>query len=152
MKSKLLVAMITLAMGGTAYAKENWQGELFITVNNPACEANGVPVGDHYLSQFFPSGISNNGSFSYQSFIQRRNAETIKVSGRPAATKAFTGVGVTGRGEGYTTSGTYAAFAVSPAAFTVATKSLFITGQVNNFRHFAGCNVSFEGSFIRRIN
>ncbi|HVV62412.1 MAG TPA: hypothetical protein VHD14_11720 [Pseudolabrys sp.] len=63
----------------------------------------------------------------------------------------FTAYGVNGRGKGFKYNGAYA-LTVTPATIVVSTPVINVQGTLKNVFNTPGCNVSFRGVYVKRID
>jgi hypothetical protein len=154
-----LCALALFGFTSVAQAKVSWQGEVMVTaVSGAACAANKDAVGDNYLADFEPSGVTGNSANSFLSFLSRRSAFALKVAGSikptsPATTKAYTGVFVSGRGEFSTgPTGSFSGVTITPASIAATTDVVSIVATIANWQSDVGCTATIHGAFVLRRN
>ena len=151
MKSKLMALAFLVAMTSTASATVNWQGEIMVTTVSAGCAASGDLVGDNYLANYFPQGLSNNGTISWLSFFNRRSGWVMRFTST-AAGAIYNGTRLTSRGPVTLANGQILSFTRTPAVITATTQTIAITAQISNWLGGnTGCTVTIQGAFTRRV-
>ena len=152
MKSKLLALTFLVVITGAASARENWQGEVMVrALAGASCAANNLSVGDHYLSNYLPQGVSDNGPNSYLSFHSRRSAFAIRFSST-APDSAFVATRITGRGNFAASNGQLESFTRTPPTVTATTPTLVINAQISNWEGAPGCIATIRGAYVLRVD
>ena len=152
MKCKFLALTVLIAMTGAASAKENWQGEVMVrALAGASCAANNLQVGDHYLSNYLPQGVSDNGPNSFLSFHSRRSAFAIRFSST-APNSVFAAIRITGRGNFVPSNGQLESFTRAPATITATTPTLVINAQISNWEGAPGCIATIRGAYVQRVD
>jgi hypothetical protein len=157
----LLVSVPVSAFAADTQAA--WEGYMTNTKTTAACAGvGGANVGDTHASIYRPHILKTDNPSSYLSLLFLRaalglqnlsesSAHQMKGSGK------YEGFAVNGRGKSFTYGGTFSNFTVSAfptPAFPVVetTHDVLITGTINNLFNATGCDVSFKGIYVKRID
>ena len=143
-----------LAAGDTQAA---WEGYATNTASTAACAGiGGTSPSDTHVSIFRPH-INVSDTPTFLSMMHLRAAITLQNTSEATVHQMhgsgnYTGYGVNSRGKGFTyTGGTYS-LTVTPATITSSTTLVNITGTINNIWNTPGCNVTFKGVYVKRID
>jgi hypothetical protein len=149
-----------LTISTTGAAANVWEGFVTVTASTSQCSgagggAGGTAPGDTYVSIFRPK-IAVTDSPSYLSFVLLRAALTQQNTSESTVHQMngsgnYTGFGIGSRAGFGQYTGTYN-LAITPATITASTPSVMIDGTITNFFNTTGCNVTFEGAYVARID
>jgi hypothetical protein len=149
-----------LTISATSAAPQAWEGYATVTASTSQCSgagggAGGTAPGDTYVSIFRPK-IAVTDSASYLSFVLLRAALTQQNTSESTVHQMngsgnYTGFGIGSRAGFGQYTGTYN-LAITPATITASTSSVMIDGTITNFFNTTGCNVTFEGAYVARID
>jgi hypothetical protein len=151
------VSLALATLHGSAFAAPlTWEGYATVTASTTQCSGiGGTAPGDTHVSIFRPK-IASTDSPTFLSFVFLRGAQTQQNASEPTVHQMngsgnYTGFAIGSRAgfAGYT--GTYS-MAVTPAPVTALTPSVTIDGTITNYFNTAGCNVTFEGAYVQRID
>jgi hypothetical protein len=141
----------------TALAAVNvWEGYATITASSPQCSGTGgTNPGDTLVSIYRPQ-IASTDTPTYLSFVLLRAAFTQENTSEPTVHQMngsgnYTGFEVGSHAFFSQYTGTYN-LTVTPAIVTGLTPSVTIDGTIINFFNITGCNVTFEGVYVERID
>lgn len=143
-----------LAAGDTQAA---WEGYATNTASTAQCAGvGGTGVSDTHVSIFRPHILSTDTP-TFLSIMHLRAALTLQNTSEATVhqmhgTGNYTGYGVNSRAKGFTyTGGTYT-LTITPATIVASTPIVNITGTIKNVFNTAGCNVTFKGVYVKRID
>jgi hypothetical protein len=152
--SVFLFSIFLMANASVASAQDvNFRGTFVITKLNQACKDVGWVRGDLAPSQFVPGGVGDN-AFTGLSYFFTFFAEGYHYSGPYIDLTQGDSVVVFGAGVGPSAFSFNAGLklnSVKPGNITPNTSFLRIVGQIENFNGTSGCNITFRGSYNRRL-
>jgi hypothetical protein len=137
-------------------AVDVWEGYATITASSPQCSGtSGTNPGDTLVSIYRPQTASTDTP-TYLSFVFLRAAFTQENTSESTVHQMngsgnYTGFEVGSRALFSQYTGTYN-LSVTPAIVTASTPSVTIDGTITNFFNITGCNVTFEGVYVERID
>ena len=149
------LALATLASSALA-APLTWEGYATVTASTSQCSGiGGTAPGDTHVSIFRPK-IASTDSPTLLSFVFLRAAQTQENASESTVKQMngsgnYTGFAIGSRAGFAQYTGTYN-MTVTPAPITALTPSVTIDGTITNYFNTAGCNVTFEGAYVRRID
>ena len=145
------------SLPGSALAAANaWEGFATVTASTAQCSGvGGTAPGDTHVSIFRPK-IATTDTPSFLSFIFVRGAFTQENTSETTVHQMngsgnYTGFAIGPRAAFAQYTGTYN-LTLTPAIITAATPSVIIDGTLTNFYNVTGCNVTFEGAYVHRID
>ncbi len=153
------LACAMLAASGPALAKDSqlaWEGYATTTSSTAACAGiGGTGKNDTHVSIFRPH-IGAKDTDTFLSMMHLRAAITFDNTSESTVHQMhgsgnYTAYGINSRAKGFSYKGTYS-LTVSPASVTAATAIVNITGTLKNYFNTAGCNVTFKGVYVKRID
>ncbi len=147
--------------GAALAAATVWEGYATITASTPPCSGiGGTAPGDTHVSIFRPKlcalCIGPPDTPTYLSFVFLRAALTQENTSESTVHQ----MNGSGNYSGFLV-GSHALFSqytgaynltLTPVTITAATPSVIIDGTITNFLNTTGCNVSFEGAYVQRID
>jgi hypothetical protein len=155
-----LLAGLCLVTANAVQAKDTqvvWEGYATNTSTPPAaCSGiGGTGLADTHVSIYRPH-ISSTDTPTFLSMMHLRAALTLQNTTESAnkqmhGSGKYTGYGVNSRAKGFTYTGTYS-FTITPSTVTTSTSVVNITGTIKNYYNTAGCNVTFKGVYVKRID
>jgi hypothetical protein len=135
-----------------------WEGFLTNTANPPsACSTvGGTGKADTRVSIFRPH-IKASDTPTFLSIVQTRAAISFGNSNETSnpqmnGSGTYNGFGVNSRGKGFSYSGTFSNFVVTPNPVLSTTQVINVTGTLNNYFNTSGCNIKFEAVYVKRID
>jgi hypothetical protein len=163
------LALATLP-GAALAAPSTWEGFATITAATPQCSGingtgtgaglDGTATGAIHISIFRPN-IASTDSPTFLSFVFLRAALTLENATEATVHQMngsgnYTGFGIGSRAGFGQYAGKYnltvipdPLTAATPATITAFTPALTIAGTITNFFNTTGCNVTFEGVYVR---
>jgi hypothetical protein len=149
--AKIGVAAILLAATtSSASAIEVWQGHLFITGTNPACENADWKVNDYFNAVYRPAGLSDNGTSTLLALFKPRTAMTYAVSGALSGNGTYTATRIAPAGNAFEWNATYSNAVVGPGSVTDTTKTVVIRVRLTKFANSGNCALMLQGSLGKR--
>jgi hypothetical protein len=144
--AKAGVAGILLAAATTsASAIEVWQGNLFITVANPACAGNWT-ANQFFTAVYRPAGLSDNGPNTLLALFGQRTAMSYAVEGALSGNGTYTGRRfLSSAFFTFWENGTY-----SQATVTKIAKTVLVKVRLKKFGNSGDCTVTLQGSLGKR--
>jgi hypothetical protein len=133
-----------------------WEGYATVIASTPQCSGvGGTAPGDTHVSIFRPK-IASTDSPTFLSFVFLRAAVTQENTSESTVPQMngsgnYTGFAIGSRAGFGQYTGTYN-LTVTPAIVTASTPSVTIDGTITNFWNSTGCNVTFEGVYVERID
>jgi hypothetical protein len=156
-RGPMLAALALVTLPGVALAKPStWEGFATVTASTAQCSGvGGTAPGDTHVSIFRPK-IASTESPTFLSFVFLRSALTQENASESTVHQMngsgnYTGFSIGPRANFTQYTGTYN-LTVTPATVTVATPTVTIDGTITNYFNTAGCNVTFEGTYVQRID
>jgi hypothetical protein len=158
-RAALLAAAALGCASGAAHAADKqaaWAGLMQNTATTSTCASLGVGgtgVGDNHVSVYRPHILSTDTPtylaivFTRTEFTLANTSETANPQMNGSGTDTATIIDSRGKPGTYT--GSYTSIAVTPNPVTETTAYVTITGTINNYFNFAGCNVSFKGAYFQ---
>ena len=153
----LLTAPATLNSARAADTQAAWEGYATTTAATAQCAGiGGTGVGDTHVSIYRPHIVSADTP-TFLSMMHLRAALTLQNTSEATIHQMqgsgnYTGYGVNARAKGFTyTGGTYT-LTITPAVVAANTAMVNITGVIKNYFNTAGCNVTFKGVYVKRID
>lgn len=154
MKRLLFAAMMLVAVTAQAPSASaqlfEFRGVFVVTALNQACEEF-WDVGDTATARFFPPRMGDNGPYTILSYFFRFFAEKYTLP-KGNLTNKFKKVSGAAIGWGL---GTFEAkmrlTKLSPKNIKKSTTFIDMQGQIQDFDGLAGCNITFRGTFTRRV-
>jgi hypothetical protein len=151
-----LALALSSVSGSVLAAPEAWEG--YATVVSSALQCAGVDgtaPGDTHVSIFRPK-IANTDLPSFLSFVFLRAAVTQENASETTVHQMngsgnYTGFAIGSRAGFAQYTGTYK-LTLTPATITAETSSVTISGTFTNVFNTVGCNVSFVGAYVQRID
>jgi hypothetical protein len=172
MAGGISLALATLP-GAAVAAPSAWEGFATITAATPQCSGingtgtgagvDGTATGAIHVSIFRPK-IAITDSPTFLSFVFLRAALTLENASEATVPQMngsgnYTGFGIGSRAGFGQYAGTYnltvvpaTITAATPATISAVTDAVAITGTITNFFNTTGCNVTFEGVYVQRID
>jgi hypothetical protein len=147
---------LTYLPGAALAAPMAWEGYATVTASTAQCSGvGGTSPGDTHVSIFRPK-IAATDSPTFLSFVFLRAAVTQENTSESTVHQMngsgnYTGFLIGSRAGFAQYTGTYH-LTITPATVTVATPSVTIDGTITNFLNTTGCNVTFEGAYVERID
>jgi hypothetical protein len=152
MKRILLATVLLCGTAFSANAFDAWQGDLFITSVNAACDAASIKVGDYFRSTYLPAGVGVNPNETRLSFIGPRTAQQYHKSGLPYGNGTWEAARITGLTAFLTTfEATMTKAKSQPATPTETTQTVVLSGILSNFFDTPDCKVAFRGSLGHQV-
>ena len=145
-----IAGILLAAATSSASAIEVWQGNLFITAANNACNGTPWTVNTFFTAVYRPSGLSNNGGSTRLALFLTRYAATYAVSGALSGNGQYQATRITPAASVFDWSGTYAKASVKPASPTATTKTVVVKVQLAKFGNTGKCKVTLQGSLGKR--
>jgi hypothetical protein len=142
--------------GPALAAADAWEGYATVTASTAACSgAGGTAPGDTHVSIFRPK-IASNDTPTFLSFVFVRGALTQENISEDTVHQmngsgSYGGFAIGPRAGVVSYTGKYK-LTLTPAIITAATPSVIIDGTITNFFNTTGCNVTFEGVYVHRID
>ena len=142
--------------GSALAAPEAWEGYATVMSSTPQCAGvEGTTQGSTHVSIFRPK-IANTNSPSFLSFVFLRAALTHRNASKSTVHQMngsgnYTGFSIGPRAGFAQYTGTYK-LTLTPATIIPTTASVTILDMITNFFNTTGCNVSFEGTYVQRID
>jgi hypothetical protein len=155
----IATASILIVADALAATYAVWQGTAVITATTSACSAGlnertRIAPGATFLSVVRPRLLLSNGNNSRIAFNHDADGEFFLVLAGGltiAGPGTYTAYGVTPSGLLKTNvGGNYQNFTLTPAAPTLTTTFLTLTGAIQNFMFIPGCTVTFRAGYSRR--
>jgi hypothetical protein len=170
MAAGISLALATLP-GAALAAPSAWEGFATITAATPQCSGgtgtgaglDGTATGAIHVSIFRPK-IAGTDPPTFLSFVFLRAALTLENASEATVPQMngsgnYTGFGIGSRAGFAQYAGTYhltvvpaTITAATPATISALTDAVAITGTITNFFNTTGCNVTFEGVYVQRID
>jgi hypothetical protein len=150
------LALAYLLSGAALAAPQAWEGYATVTASTAQCSGvGGTSVGDTHVSIFRPK-IAVTDSSTFLSFVFLRAAVTQENTSESTVHQMngsgnYTAFAIGSRAGFAQYTGTYN-LTITPATVTIATPSVSIDGTITNFFNTTGCNVTFEGAYVERID
>jgi len=132
-----------------------WEGFATITASTPQCSgAEGTVPGTILVSIFRPKILSTDTP-TFLSAVGPRGAVDFKNTNESTVPQMhgsgnYQGFEVNNRALSTDYKGTYS-LTITPAAIITLTRVVTIAGTINNVANAAGCSVTFEGEYVRRL-
>jgi hypothetical protein len=145
-----------LTISTTGAAPQAWEGYATVTASTAQCSGlAGTTLGDTQVSIFRPK-IASTDLPTFLSFVFLRAAITQENTSESIVHQMngsgnYTGFAIGSRARFAQYTGTYN-LTITPATITAATPSVTIDGRITNFFNTTGCNVTFEGAYVQRID
>jgi hypothetical protein len=158
MKRLIAAALLTCGLAMPASAANDfvlWQGNMFLTAANAACNGGGWSVGNFFNAVLRPRGLGDNGTFTGFALYSTRNAQRYAVQNKGFVTGFYTGVTIyssAGFAGWDGTGGTLHSkltVQVSPTV-TAAHKTLTATVTITNFGNVENCTATVVGALYQR--
>jgi hypothetical protein len=157
----LVSAMIISAPGAglAADTQAAWEGFVTITASTSACAGlGGTGVSDTHVSIYRPHILSTD-TVSWLSIVHLRASLALgnlseSTIPQMQGTGSYAGHGLDSRALTYQYSGTNASysFTITPAVIAETTPVVNIVGTINDFNNTFGCNLTFKGVYVKRID
>jgi hypothetical protein len=156
----LLSAAAIVAASGAASAADTqtaWEGYSTNTASTAACATvGGTAKKDTHVSIYRPH-IAAADTATFISMMHLRAAITFmnkSESGNPQMNGSgnYLAYGINSRGKGFSYSGTFSNFTVTPNPVMANTSVVNVTGTLNNYYNTPGCNVTFKAVYVKRID
>jgi hypothetical protein len=160
-RAALLAAAVFGCASGAAYAAADkqaaWVGlmeNLSATATCASLGVGGSGVGDLHVSVYRPHIVSTDTTtylaivFTPTEFTLANTSETTNPQMNGSGTDTTTLID--GRGKPVTYAGSYSLISVTPNPVTETTPIITITGTINNYFNFTGCNVSFHAVYEQK--
>jgi len=152
--SIFLFSIFLIANASVASAQDvRFRGTFVIAKLNQACKDVGWILGDLAPSQFVPGEVGDN-TFTGLSYFFTFFAEGYRHVGPYTDLTEGDFVDVFGAGagrSGFTFNATLKLNSVKPGNITPNTNFVRMVGQIENFDGVSGCNITFRGSYNRRL-
>jgi hypothetical protein len=141
---------------GAADTQAAWVGLMENTAVSSTCATLGVGgtgVGDNHVSVYRPHILSTDTP-SYLAIVFTRTEFTLE-NGSESKNPQMNGSGadtatiIDARGAPGTYAGTFSGIAVTPKPVVETTNVVIITGTIDNYFNFAGCNVMFKAAYVK---
>jgi hypothetical protein len=145
-----------VTISATGAAPQAWEGYATVTASTARCSGlAGTTPGDTQVSIFRPK-IASTDLPTFLSFVFLRAAVTQEnmsesIVHQMNGSGNYTGFAIGARAGFAQYTGTYN-LTITPAPITAATPSLMINGTITNYFNTTGCNVTFEGAYVQRID
>ena len=142
--------------GSALAAPEAWEGYATVISSTVQCEGvEGTTPGATHVSIFRPK-IANTDLPSLLSFVFLRAALTHENASESTIHQMngsgnYTAFAIGSRAGFAQYTGTYK-LTLTPSSIIATTTSVSIVGMITNFFNTTGCNVSFEGAYVQRID
>lgn len=155
MKRSLLAIAFLFSSAATALAAQvEWLGYICITSNplSAACVTDGIGLGECASLRFSPPNIGTNGTSTRLSLFEQHWAENYTLPAGSLVGTTFQTVNGTGTAKGVWTFNSQMRMTQTPAPanLTAATKTVTLTGEIQDYDGAAGCDVTFRAAVTLR--
>jgi hypothetical protein len=145
-----LAAALLVAVTTSASAVEVWQGHLFITAANRACNAGNWRVNVFFNAVYLPAGVSDNGPTTFLALFHSRNAMSFAVNGALSGAGGYNAGRIRPTGPTQSWSGSFSKARVTPASPSDTTPTVTVRVQLNPFGNVPNCTAMLQGSLGKR--
>ncbi len=150
-KTFVLATALLCGQGISAQAAEViWQGDMFVTVANAACESGGIVVGSFYRAVFKPRNLEDNPADTRLAMFGSRQALHHNWTGANYGNGPVDGIVIGSKGNAGSVSSTFSQALIQPATLTATTKTVTVKGRITNFFAVSGCTATLIGSLGNR--
>jgi len=148
------------ALVNSASAKDKqvvWEGYATNTGSTTQCKGvGGTGMSDTHVSIFRPH-IEGTDTPTYLSMMHLRAALTIENNDEGTVHQmhgngSYKGYGVNSRAKGFNYWGGTYSLTITPATIGTGVSKVTITGTITKYFNTPGCNVTFKGVYVKRID